>query len=351
MKNYIGISRDHSASMTPIRVPAAQDYNRLIADVKSASQNSNIDTIVNVVKCGVQTNLSSAENVRDIVNSSINAIQPLNEAYGYEASGGGTPLFSSVLMLIDDLKKVPDYNNTDVAFLVMVITDGQDNRSGYGDQDRLKREIQELQATDKWTFVFRVPRGATNTLTRFGIPHGNILEWDQTAKGVQEATTQTTQAMEAYYTGRKAGVRSTTKFYSDIDKTAARAAIKTMKDITSEVTIWNVGGGEGGSMIKPFVEAKGITYRTGTCFYQLVKPEREVQEYKMIIIKDKKAGKTYAGAQARDLLGLPQYGTVRLVPGDHAGYDVYIQSTSINRKLPAGSRILYWPNVDANVAA
>jgi hypothetical protein len=348
MKNYIGISRDHSASMSPIRVPAAQDYNRLIADLKNASQNNNIDTIVNVIKCGVG---HRAQNIREVINSSVTAVTPLNEAYGYETNGSATPLFASVLTLIQDLEKAPDADKDDVSFLVMVITDGQDNASDSYTRRAVIERIQKLQATDRWTFVFRVPRGARSELTRFGISPGNILEWDQTERGVQEASAQTTRAVEAYYTARTQGVRSTQTFYSDIDKTKAKAAIKQMKDITKEVTIWNVNGSDAGSEIKPFVEAKGVTYRTGTCFYQLVKPERAVQEYKMIVIKDKKAGKTYAGKQARDLLGLPQYGNVKLTPGDHSGYDVYIQSTSINRKLPAGSRVLYWPTVDATAFA
>lgn len=349
MKNYIGISRDHSASMTPIRIPAAKDYNRLIRDIKQASINNQVDTIVNVVKCGVGR---SAENIRDVINSSITAISPLAETtYGYEASGSGTPLFSSVLMLIDDLKRVPDANQPDVSFLVMVVTDGEDNRSGYSERDRLVREIKALQGTDRWTFVFRVPKGAKYTLTRFGIPEGNILEWDQTEKGVELASQATTSAVEAYYSGVKSGVRSTTRFYTDLNKAEVRKAIKTeLKDISKDVLIWNVHASDP-KVIKDFVQSKGNQFVVGTAFYQLVKVEREVQDYKMIVIKDKKAGKVYAGAAARDLLGLPHHGTVRVAPGDHGGYDVYIQSTSVNRKLPEGSRLLIWSKAPAFATA
>lgn len=182
-------------------------------------------------------------------------------------------------------------------------------------------------------------------LAAFGIPVGNILEWDQTEAGVKVATQATTSAVEAYYKGVKSGVRSTSSFYTNIDKKAARAAIKTMKDISSEVKIYTVKQDEAKFDIRAFVTLKEGQFSKGTAFYQLVKPEREVQDYKVIVIKDKKAGKTYAGSVARDLLGLPTFGTVRVAPGDHAGYDVYIQSTSTNRKLPEGSKLLVWPGV------
>ena len=343
MKNYIGISRDHSASMTPLRLPAAKDYNNFISDVKNAAINHGVDTIVSVIKCGVG---DCAENIRDVINSSVAAVKPLPETVrGYEASGSGTPLFDSVLMLIEDLEKVPDANSQDVSFLVMAFTDGEDNRS-YRKRE-LFEKIRRLQLTDRWTFVFRVPNGYKSNLVSLGLPEGNILEWDQTAKGVEIATKHTSQAIEAYYTGVKSGVRSTDKFFTNLDKKEVRAAIKTsMTDISNEVTIWNVKPSENDMQIRAFIENKGINYQKGKAFYQLTKPEKAVQDYKVIVIKDKKAGKTYAGAVARDLLGLPHVGTAKVSPGDHQGFDVYIQSTSVNRKLPEGSRVLYWPNAN-----
>ena len=342
MKNYIGISRDHSASMTPIARFAAHDYNQLIGDIKNSATKNNLDTIMSVVKCGVGT---SAAIIRDVTNSSINAVQPLNENQ-YETTGYGTPLFESVLTLIRDLKSTPDANSNDVSFLVMVITDGEENRSRPGSKQEMMNEIQRLQATDRWTFVFRVPRGgAKQTLVRYGIPEGNILEWDQTQRGVEAATVATSTAIESFYTGVKSGVLRSTSFYTNIDRGEARKVIKTqMKDITDEVIIWNITAKDAVKDIRTFASEKIGAFTKGTLFYQLTKPEREVQDYKMIIIKDKKAGKTYAGAVARDLLGLPTFGTVRVAPGDHSGYDVYIQSTSVNRKLPEGSRLAYWPN-------
>jgi hypothetical protein len=49
-------------------------------------------------------------------------------------------------------------------------------------------------------------------------------------------------------------------------------------------------------------------------------------------------GKVYRGPEARKLLGLPDH-SVRVRPGDHQ-FKIFIQSTSINRKLLAGTQLL-----------
>ena len=45
------------------------------------------------------------------------------------------------------------------------------------------------------------------------------------------------------------------------------------------------------------------------------------------------------------MIGLPASGTVRVNPGQFSQFEIYIQSTSINRKLVAGTNLLYWPKV------
>ncbi len=82
----------------------------------------------------------------------------------------------------------------------------------------------------------------------------------------------------------------------------------------------------------------------GAAFYARSKPYKSVQRYKLIVIRDKNSGEVYAGQSARDLLNLPTQGMISLSPGNHGNYDIYIQSTSVNRKLVAGTNVLYWEN-------
>lgn len=87
----------------------------------------------------------------------------------------------------------------------------------------------------------------------------------------------------------------------------------------------------------------GYIYVKGAAFYQLIKTEKKVQPYKMVALRVKTSGKIYSGSEARVMLGIDVDKTVRLVPGDHGKFDVFIQSTSYTRKIPAGSQVLYWP--------
>ena len=343
MKQYIGFSNDHSGSMQNISQAAMRDFNTNVAAIQAASSQNNLDTIVNVVQCGLRTSHDGAAVVRQVVNSNINALKPLSS---YPANGSGTPLLDSVGELINMLKAVPDIDNPDVSFLIMVTTDGGENSSRRWTKTSLGAEIKRLQQTDRWTFVFRVPRGHTSYLTQYGIPEGNIQEWDQTTRGVEVSTAATTSAFNDFYSGRTKGVKSTSTFYSNIANVTAAEVKAALKDISAEVSLWPVLSSESGAEIRPFVEKRlGGPMLKGAAFYQLNKTENTVQDNKMILIKEKSTGTVYFGPAARQMLGLPTVGNARVVPGAHGGWEVYIQSTSVNRKLVSGSTVLYWPHV------
>jgi hypothetical protein len=339
-KTYIGFSRDHSGSMQLLAKNAARAYNSEVNAIKESASRENQDVIISVVKCG-----SGREGIvkREIVNSNISMLQPMAE-HLYEAKANSTPLFDSVGELIEILSAVPDADNNDVAFLINVITDGEENSSRYWNGRKLGEKIRELQATDRWTFVFRVPHGYGRKLASFGIPEGNILEWEQTQRGIEVASQHTQAAYGEYFKQRTMGVRSVKNFYStDMSKVSVSQVKANLIDISNEIKLFAVQPNENGMMIRPFVESKlGSPMLKGAAFYQLSKPEKEVQSYKQICIVDKKSGAVYSGAGARDLLGLPHYGTVKIVPGNHGQYDIFIQSTSVNRKLIAGTQVLYW---------
>jgi hypothetical protein len=338
-KNYVGISRDHSVSMRSIREAAGKDYNATIAGIREVATNAGQDTIVSVVKSGVGP---SGQVVRESVNSSINVLTPIPSG-GYITDGNSTPLFDSVGDLIEQFEATPDANNPQTSFLVMAITDGEENNSRRWTARRLMDKIDQLQRTDRWTFVFRVPKGYARKLSSaFNVPMGNILEWDQTDHGVQVATQATKEAFTQYYEGLKTGVRSTTKFYTNLADVDIKTVKAALVDVSGQVNLWLTSQKE---VIKDFCEKMSKQgFVKGAAFYQLTKAEREVQDYKQIVLRDKQSGAVYGGAAARDLLGLPKFGTHPVIPGDHGQYDIYIQSTSVNRVLPPGTQLLYWPN-------
>ncbi len=100
--------------------------------------------------------------------------------------------------------------------------------------------------------------------------------------------------------------------------------------------------------IRHFIERQGIMFKPGRGFYELVKPV-EVQQYKEIILVNRRTGDIFNGSQVRVMLGLsPQRFDItkggeieRLKPVAFEKYKVFIQSTSYNRKLIPGTCLMY----------
>src|SRR3990167_5327416 len=91
--------------------------------------------------------------------------------------------------------------------------------------------------------------------------------------------------------------------------------------------------------IAAFIESQtGRPYRLGEAYYQLTAPVK-VQPQKLVAIYDKRTREVYIGNEARQLIGLPNY-EVRVSLRAHPNYDLFIQSTSVNRKLLTGQRVM-----------
>ena len=342
MKNYIGFARDHSGSMAGIARHAARDFNENVESIKEEAVTHGIDTIVSVVELGY----GDTADVRTVVsNSSVSALKPISES-SYSARGRGTPLFDAVGELVEQLQAVPDADDPSVSFVVFTTTDGGENASRKYSGSSIAKLIKKLQMTDRWTFVFRVPKGDKYQLTQYGIPEGNIQEWEQSERGLAVSTASTRSAFKGFYAAKAAGINATDKFYADLSTVTLKEVKTNLVDISSQVDVYEVDDANDGAQIRDFVNDQGITFTKGCAFYELKKTET-VQGYKQIAIRDKKSGAVYSGYNARDLLGLPHSGDVKLAPGQHGNYEIYVQSTSVNRKLTKGMGLMIWVGVPA----
>ncbi len=333
MKQYIGIAVDVSASMLGLRAKAMDDLNQNIEAIKTAALKSEIDTIVSIVEFG-----SSIK--RTVVNSSVHALRPVTK---YRADEGSTRLLDAVGELAELMQQVPDKDEKDVSFLLMIITDGGENASKKW-YNTLQGEIARLTKTDRWTFTFRVPKGNLAYITQFGIPAGNVMEWEQTESGFEFATQSTLAATQSYFAARSAGERSVKNFYANLGGVKPQEVRTAMEAVTGKFKIYQVKSKDDGASIRDFVEKKHKSYVVGAAFYQLTKSEN-VQGHKKIAIRTRESGAIYCGDAARDFLGIPKNDTCKLKPGDHGKFDIFVQSTSTNRKLVGGTDLLYSPEL------
>jgi hypothetical protein len=252
----------------------------------------------------------------------------------YSASGQ-TALVDSTIKALEDLQLTPQIY-ADHSFLVYVLTDGQENASS-NTANKLNATITKLD--NNWTVAVMVPdQLGVHEAKRFGFPASNILIWNPAdARGVKEAGEVIRASTDQFMRNRAVGIRGTkTLFKLDTTKITKSTVVKSLSELKpSEYHLLPVHKEHS---IKEFVVSWLGEYRQGSAYYQLTKPET-VQAYKEVCVQNKSNGKVYSGKHARELLGLPDY-EVKIAADNYSDYDIFVQSTSVNRKLLSGTKLL-----------
>ena len=253
----------------------------------------------------------------------------------YKASGM-TALVDSVIKSQDDLATTSQIYG-DHAFLTFVLTDGMENRSK---NSWLVLSGKLKQAADNWTVAFLVPdRQGVAYVERIGADKGNISIWDTTsAAGIVDAVSTIRTATDNFMTARASGVRGTKSVFSTGADAVNKKTVSTLKPLSStEYSLWPVTHK---SRIDEYVTKSigNYTYVKGKAYYQLTKTET-IQPQKEIVVVEKTTGKAFGGPEARKLIGLPQM-AVKVRPDYNPEYDIFVQSTSLNRNLMPNTRLL-----------
>jgi hypothetical protein len=92
--------------------------------------------------------------------------------------------------------------------------------------------------------------------------------------------------------------------------------------------------------IKQFVLENGLAFKTGRGFYEFTQRVK-VQAKKEVVLQNLSTGDLFSGNKAREMGGIPLGEDCMVSPSNCPGYRVFIQSTSYNRKLLAGTKFLY----------
>lgn len=332
--NRVTFVVDSSGSMASLTRQSVTALNRNIDTIRQKAQETGQETLVTVISFDTRVEVLCSQRPVGLVPTF---------TVGDFPAGGSTALLDATGRSIRDLEGFSSSRDVDVAYLVIVITDGEENAS-HEFRSSLPQLLKRVQATDLWTCTFLLPPGAlVDFCDGYGISRGNCMEWEATAQGIQNYTTQVDSAIGAYYGLRSAGKTSTQCFFTDLSKVTTRDVQAKLNDISGQVKVWKVDKEQD---IRPFVEEKTKQpLLKGAAFYQLTKDEKLIQDYKKILISEKNKTAVYEGQQARQLLGLPLTGPAKVKPGNHANFNVFVQSTSTNRKLVRGTQLIYWPAV------
>jgi hypothetical protein len=332
---HVAVLLDSSGSMKGIKDRVVHSANTLVAqflaDAKANGQEITIDVWSFDDGCSIIRTYSSDDvDVRSMT---------VFEYY----RGGMTAIYDSVMKACNTLQN-KFHNNTNDAYLVYLITDGQENASRSYNSITFEDNLRRLNNTDRWTFLAQVPKGGKQSLVNFGYMPGNVEEWD--CKDVESAVVRTSTGTQSYLAARSIGKTSVKGFYVDTDLSKVTDSdIHKLQDLSSQFDISKVenkvGMDEKGQYrINLVYEAKRKRpYTAGTAFYELMKSEK-IQWNKQVMLFDKKNNKLYGGAEARKLIGLPTNAQeVHVNPMNHSHYIIFVQSNSHNRILPVGTKV------------
>jgi hypothetical protein len=321
--NHVVLILDESSSMGAIVNPVKKSLDTLLSDLRKESAANGIKTTFSFVRFN-----QSAKIDRQCVD--INSVSNLDFW-----PSGMTALWDGVHLGLQILEGAKEDSK-----LLIVVTDGEENSSRLTTGPALFRRMVDLVHQGDYTFTFQVPNeNAKRLLVGGGISTDNILVWEQTETGVQQADFARTSGLQQYFNANSQGIRSVQSFYhvdTDLSTLKKTDVSKKLNDITGQLKILTVNEEK---PIREFVEGKNVHFVIGGAYYQLTKPEK-VQKHKDIILYNKEEKKYYGGSKCRELIGLPDDGDAKVSPLDHGKWEIFVASTSVNRKVVRGTKLL-----------
>ncbi|MFC0598000.1 vWA domain-containing protein [Streptomyces palmae] len=335
--NHVALVLDASSSMSHLSRKVVEVADQQISYLARRSQELDQETRVTVYVF--------ADKVECVIyDKDVLRMPSLKQLY---RPGGMTALLAATLKSQRELAQTAQLYG-DHSFLTFVLTDGQENASHRCPDApstvprELVKAVSTMMATqeDNWTLAVLVPdQMGKREAMQCGFPKDNIAIWDATStQGLEEAGQVIQQATENFMVGRARGIRGSRAVFSTgaeaVNKDTIKAAGLTPVD-PSKYQLIPVARD---AAIREWVIECGHTFRTGCAYYQLSKSEK-VQAQKQIAVLEKKTDRVYTGPEARALLGLPDM-EVRVKPDHNDDFTIFVQSTSVNRKLVPNTRLL-----------
>jgi len=276
---------------------------------------------------------------------------------------GATALIDSTIFAQQELALTPTKYGSH-SFLFYAISDGQNNRNAHR-AGELRRLLGGLEPN--WTVAALVPNIHGRVAAEgFGFPSGNIMVWDATSEaGIEEAGRKVAQATASYMQTRSsdASFRGTRSLFvgGQVDANAVKQNLVALPHVSYDlVTVtksslafekftkpsktYPQGRSKGWFVrIDDFMNKVAPPFEIGKGYYQLfsagARTREKVQGNKQIAVMDKKTSQIYVGPQARGIVGLPDHDE-NVAPGSNPDYEIFVKSTSDNRHLPVGTKLL-----------
>lgn len=327
--NEFGVVIDESLSMSQHRETVPQVIDGLVAHLAKQSQVMEQETRISVYA------FNSRGTARCLVwNTDVLRIPSIKGLY---RPGGNTALIDCTCLAIDDHQMIP-VKYGEHSFWIDAITDGQENNSAR--PDRLRTLLPGLP--EEWTVTAHVPdeRGR-GFAVRNGFHPENVQLWDPSGS-FEQIGRSLIESADRFMAGRKQGIRG----YSRGGLfTLARLDVgdveRTLTPLTRGSYTIETNKTPNPIEIRDFVPMTAkVDYHAGVAFYEFGERTVKVQARKQVFVQTQgERGPVYGGPDARRLLDLPDYEVI-VAKAKFPDYSIFVQSTSYNRKILPGQRVL-----------
>ena len=204
LKTYIFFVLDRSGSMESIRAETIEHFNEQIEQIQKDS--TKLETKVSLITFNHDVDVK-------FFNQPLSKLKPIT-LRSYKP-GGGTAMYDAVGIAIDQAEKeIKDIAKDDVAALVVILSDGQENSSKKYTRADIAERIQRLQDTKRWTFAYL---GANQDLSKIqdelNLMAGNVTAFVADVAGMKQATAMSVNSTSQYLSRRSRGITQTTDYY------------------------------------------------------------------------------------------------------------------------------------------
>ena len=197
-RTHVAFVLDESGSMGSIREAAIDGFNEQVNAVKENADKGG-DTTVSQWRFGCPPDARPKE---VYFEQPVSGLLPIShETY---QPYGMTPMYDGLGMALTKLEPLDKAG--DIGFLVVLVSDGQENASQEWTSPMVADKIKKLQDTGRWTFVYI---GANHDLAdvskHLGIPMGNMIAFAATKMGTQKVSDFASASTADYMANRARG--------------------------------------------------------------------------------------------------------------------------------------------------
>lgn len=199
-KTQVAIILDRSGSMSSIRQQAVQNYNEQIQQMKENSKDQDIFCSLVTFNGNVFEHIWQKK-AEELEEADENSFIP----------GGSTALWDGMGFTIQKLLDTTE-DDENTAYLVIVISDGEENQSKNYNSASIKALIEKCQATNRWTFSYMgcSEEYLHKIAEQTSIPISNMAQWSNKSAEAMQFATASSLTRNSHYYGERARGRITT---------------------------------------------------------------------------------------------------------------------------------------------